>query len=174
MRGHREIEIFWQVRYRYEKGKLLTIDAQGEVESVVKVASVRYGDPWRLAGTIALDDSLIEFCGVSHFDFFAYSLMRHSTNLIAGGWGDTPEEVLNWFDNLTDLDFLLDTVYKISAPTMEPFKSLVGQRVEVSTSEDGGRIGYVLVKEDKFLFDLEDEDVLIPFLISSVPERGDH
>lgn len=169
LRGDDAIEIFWQPRYKYEEGKAYIIDAQGEIESVVNIASVKYGASWRSAGIILVDDSLVEFCGLENFDFFVYALMRHSVNLIAGGWGETPEEVVGWFKGLGNLDFLLDIDYQISDPVLEPFLGLQQCKVEVETSSDGGRVGKVIVKEDKFLFDLEDREVLIPFLISVVP-----
>ncbi len=173
-RYEEEIRVEWQPRYVTEDGHLCTIDANGDVESRRPIHEARYDDdPYRLAGTIPVTDEMVEFAGLVAFEKFIYGVMRHVTYLIVGGWGDSPEEVVGWFQNFgnvntLDIPFLIIGDYKVVGPEWEPIVGLNGLTISLDYGEEFIE-ATIKVVDSNFDFPLDTREVITAFLISTIP-----
>lgn len=166
--------MLWQPRYLTENGIVKTIDANGEVESESPVGRVDYGDPYRNAGEIKFSYELVEFCGVERFPRFIVALMKHSAALVAGGYGETPEDIVEGFNRL---DFFgAGAEYQFVGPGVEPFVGLEGNSAWVrdgvqdqTKPDEVHRMVEVKVNEDSFHDVLEENDKIVAFLCSTIP-----
>jgi len=199
-RDPQAIRVYWQARTTIQDGQFVELDANGSVDRTIPVHRMRYGDPWRQAGEIQISRELIDLCGLQDFDWFLFGLMRHSAGLIAHGFGEDPEEVMSWFDDVAAADYIVGGVYEVVGPGREPFVGLEGVRLVVDdiwggdaeedeedtgedtgegAGEEPGRVlsGKAVVgdgNEFSFEYPLDDHEghILAAFTISAVPAPG--
>ena len=162
------IELFWQVRTAVIDGNLCCYDANGNLDSSAPRHRAVYPEPMRSAGIIPVDDSFVEFCGQDRFDDFVYAIMRHSANMIARGYGEDPEQVVSWYSNIRELEFLEDVSFKI-VDSVEPFSDMNGLKCKVSMNDENILVACIMVNDDFFEVPMDDDNILISFIISSVP-----
>jgi hypothetical protein len=162
------IEVFWKPRYVCERGTVTVFDFNGEVEDKVHASEINWGDEWRTAGEIKLVDEMAVMAGVEHFEEFVFSLMRHAAKLMTCGYGDSPEEVLNWFSDFGERKFVVEDQYLVTGSHGE-FTEMKGNRVFVERDEQGRLMARMLVREAEFEIDLNDSDVLASFIIATTP-----
>lgn len=168
-----EIGLFWQPRFEFEGHEVRVIDANGDIESVTDVATMDYGDPYRSAGSINLTNELVEFCGVDKFPQFIVALMKHSANLLAGGYGETPEDIVEGFNRQ---DFCgCGGDYIFVGEGMKPFVGLEGNSAwfrEVENSTKPGEFTSMVdieVNGEHFDHVVDGNSDVVAFLCSTIP-----
>ena len=173
-RYENRIQVEWQPRYEVQDSHLCTIDANGDLESRVPVGEGRYDvDPYRVAGEIPITDAMVEFAGLEAFEDFVYGVMRHVTFLIVGGCGDSPEEVVGWFQNfggvsVIDVPYIVIGDYRVVGPDREPFVGLFHKVISVDYGEEFVEAS-IKVVESQFDFLLDSKETITSFLISTIP-----
>lgn len=166
VRSELGIDIFWKPRFEYERGRIKRYDFNGDVESECNVASVEWGDEWVHAGTIELVDEMVELSGIKDFDSLSDGLMRHAVNLITCGYGDSPEEVIDWFSDFDSLKFIVDGEYRIIGSHGD-IEELTGYHVNVN--RDDGLVAVANIMGAEFEFDLRDNSIITSFIIATIP-----
>jgi len=157
-------------------GHLVELDAQGEEYRRTPAIGAEYPDPWQLAGEIPAGHAVLELSGLQDFDWFQFGLMRHAAGLIALGYGDTPEEVMEWFEDPRAGDYVRKGEYRVVGPERKPFFGLGGAKLMLDDRwpEEGEPTddlsGTVIVQEgNEFPFAFQLSDVLAAFTIATVP-----
>lgn len=177
-RDARGVHIYFQPRTRVEAGCLVELDANGEEVDRQPMLGASYPEPWRLVGTLEPTATIVEVAGLQDFDWFQFGVLRHAVRLIAGGWGDDPEEVMGWFADLRDGDWIRGGQYRLVGPERGPFRDLGGVRLLVddrfeATEEERARrvlTGMAQVGvADEFPFEFPLDEVLAAFTIATVP-----
>jgi len=162
------IALRWQPRIVASAGRVQTFDANGVVMSDVPVSRVKWSDPWVLAGEVPLDEAFVLWAGVPRFDACAYGTMRHMAGLVACGYGDDPGDVVDWFRDLGELQWLVDGVtYRIVGG--EEFEGLNGSSGEMTFDEDDVPVFQVAVGVDTYPIRLDSQDMLRAVLCSVFP-----
>lgn len=160
------INLLWQPRYEKKDGKILTIDANGDVEAEDIPGHVDFGESYRSAGEIVFDKNLIDFSGVELFPKFAVALMKHAARLLASGYGETPEDLVVGFNRN---DFLgAGAEYVFVGKGMIPF---VGLEKNHAWAIESGRewIIEVQVNDDVFKHPIKNNSEIVAFLCSTIP-----
>ena len=172
-RDAKGVHVFWQVRTTVVGGCLVEYDANGDESRRRPMQGIEYPDPWKLAGTVEPSAEIVEVAGLQDFDWFQFGLMRHAAELIALGYGDDPEEVLTWFEDVTKGEWIREGEYRIAGPERKPFTGLKPARLYLDDRlgvEDPVLSGTVLVGDtDEFPFEFPLEEALAAFTISAVP-----
>jgi len=143
-------------------------DFNGDVKETVHGSEIDWGDEWRLAGSIPLVDEMVVMSGLQHFDEFANSLMRHAVRLLTCGYGETPEEVIEWFSNFGERKFVVEDEYCITRSHGE-FQDLQNHYIVVDRKDDGSLIGTINIRGVEFEFDLNDSEVFTSFVVATTP-----
>jgi len=127
VRTSEAVRLEWQQRTEQAPGGMIrTLDVNGAVVAEGPLHRHRWAPTWALAGSIPLGDTLVAWCGVRNYDACAYGIQRHAAGLLAYGYGDTPEDVADWFADPADLDWAIDGVrYRIDR-SFPPLDGLVG------------------------------------------------
>ena len=174
LRTPTELQLLWQARFEREGREVRVLDANGDVESVQDVTKIDYGDPYRSAGGIKFTNELVEFCGVGMFPKFTVALMKHSAALLAGGYGETPEDIVEGFNR--QQFFVFDAEYTFVGEGMEPFVGLTGnsacihEGLDVTKPEQlGSLVVDITVNDDHFLHTVESNEQMVAFLCSTIP-----
>ena len=162
------IELFWQVKTSFINGNLISYDANGSIETSSPIGIARYFDSMRSAGIVNIDDDFVEFCGVERFTDMVISIMRHMVNMVTSGYGDKPEDIVEWYSNISELKFLSGTRFRFDSEC-EPFIDMVGLIGFVDNDENGNYIVDINVKNNKFRIPLDSYKVLVSFIISTTP-----
>jgi len=164
------IELLWQVRTRRVGGEVHVYDSNGDMESATPCNEFAYGDPMKSAGVIPLNDSFVEFCGAERFEEFANAVMRHSAYMLAGGYGETPEEIVSWFSDFSDTDrpYIGNGEYKF-IEDCDPFNDIKGLIGTVYMSEENTLNVLIGVRKQEFSVPLIDDNDVISFMVSTIP-----
>ena len=162
------IELFWQVRTKVSGKNLLVFDINGSVESSIPRERAIYPEHWRSAGIIPVDDDFVEFCGIDRFDETIAAVMRHATYMLAGGYGDEPEDIIEWFTDMREKKFLSGTAYKF-IKDCDPFVDLVGIKGVVNIGDDDKFVLKTMVRDTTFDMILDSDKVLTSFMVATVP-----
>lgn len=162
------IELLWQVRTRVNCGNFILYDANGNIESSQSVGKIHYPDFMKSAGIVKIDDDFIEFCGIKFFNDMVASVMRHMVAMVIVGYGDSPEDIVEWYSDISGLKFLTGTRFKFDYEC-DPFIDMVGLIGFVDINDDGEYFVNVNVNNDYFCIPLDCNDVLVSFIISTTP-----
>lgn len=162
------IDLSCQVRTRVEKGKLLVLDVNGNVESSMSRERAIYPSPMRSAGIIPVDDAFVEFVCMDRFEEALEAVLRHSAYMVACGYGDSPEDVVEWFSGLGEADFIDGTSYKF-VEEHEPFIGLCGVSCVAYEDDDYGFTIQATIREQEFEFKIESDKSLVSFILSTIP-----
>lgn len=166
------ITVDWQPRRVFDKGKVSTIDANGDVESIVDVLGWQDVESYRSAGEIPITDEMIAFCGVSLFPRFLHGIMRHVAHLVVLGLGESPEEVVDWFKEygptFDKTKYIVDGNYRIVGPGTRFFSEMEGLTIRVSTEQDR-IVGSVIVLDKSFNFTMDSSEIITDFIICTLP-----
>jgi hypothetical protein len=141
------------------------LDANGDIESEVDITKVDYGNSYRSAGVINITNELVKFCEVVNFPQFIVALMKHSALLLAGGYGEEPEDIVAGFNAF---EFLVrGCEYEFVEDGMDPFVGLEKQKATML--EDEELVVRIKVNEDEFDQPLNDKSLIVAFLCSTIP-----
>jgi len=162
------IEIFWKPVFQYEKSVVTVLDFNGDVEKTIPAGEIEWGEEWRSLGRIELVDEMVVMSGLEHFEEFAFGLMRQGVRLLTCGYGEVPEDVLAWFSDFGERNFVVEDEYQVIRSHGE-FQELEGCRIRVSRADDGSLTGKLAVGDAEFEFNLNDSDVFTSFVIATVP-----
>lgn len=162
------IEVFWKPRFRYERGVVTVFDFNGEIEREGPASRVKWGEEWRSAGVIELVDEMVVMSGLEHFEAFVNALTRHVVRLLVCGYGDSPGEVIGWFSDFSEREFVVEGNYIVVGEHGE-FDGLTGARVLVERSHSGSLLGAIAIRESEFGFDLDDSKLFTSFVIAALP-----
>lgn len=162
------IELFWQVRTAFINGNLISYDANGAIETSNPVGMARYFDSMKSAGIVNIDDDFVDFCGIEYFNDMIVSIMRHMVNMVTSGYGDKPEDIVEWYSNISELKFLSGTRFRFDSEC-EPFIGMVGLIGFVDIDEDDNYIVNINVRNEKFVIPLDSNKILVSFIISTTP-----
>ena len=163
-----EIEIHWKPRFHYEQSVVTVYDYNGEVEAEIPASQVKWGEEWRLAGEIELVDAMVEIAGLENFEDFTFAILKHAVRLITCGYGDSPAEVIGWFSDLRELDFVSERYLVVREHGV--FEDMKDVFITVEEIEDKGVWKITLdVNDVEFEIDLKDDSNLTSFVISAIP-----
>lgn len=162
------INLQWQVRSAVHDGLLCLYDANGNVESTAPRASAVYPDAMRSAGIINIDDAFVEFCGEELFEDMVAAVMRHSSYLLALGYGERPDDIVDWFNDIAELHFIDGVSFRILDGVGE-FAGMDGVACTMEKNPEGIFVASMMVRDSIFKVPIEDDDTLILFLISTIP-----
>jgi|GEM_PF-2833726 len=168
VRTDEAIDIYWKPRFEYDNTNVIIFDFNGEIQEKVHGSIIDWGEEWRLAGSIKMVDEMVVMSCLQHFDDFVNALMRHAVCLLTCGYGDSPEDVIGWFDKFGERKFVVEDEYLITGEHGE-FREMKGFRVRVDRSEVGELSGIVAVRGAEFEFDLNDPEIFTSFMISTTP-----
>jgi hypothetical protein len=150
------------------KGRVCVIDANGDVESSFPRERAIYPKTMRRAGLIPVDDAFVEFSCLENFEDMLEAIMRHSSYMIACGYGDYPEEVVGWFESIAEAEFMNGTSYRF-IEEYAPFENMLGVRCTVFENEEDDLIVVAKVREKEFEFRIKDDKSLASFILSTIP-----
>jgi len=94
--------------------------------------------------------------------------MRHVAEMVAVGYGDSPEEVVEWYNNFSDMSFLSGTSFKF-VYSMDPFLDMVGLTCSVADDEENGMVANIIVDDEEFEVALDSRELLLSFVICTCP-----
>lgn len=104
------IRVYWQTRHVLKNKNVYEIGSNGTPNGMLSAQSSMMERSWVECGVIQLDQPcLMQFAKQpAVFIELKQGIMRHVVDLIALGWGETPEEVISWFSDLKSLDWFQD------------------------------------------------------------------
>ncbi|MCK5641590.1 MAG: hypothetical protein KAJ19_12380, partial [Gammaproteobacteria bacterium] len=103
-----QIRFEWQMRHRMSGGLVESIDCNGDVIDRTPLSEVAWSDPWVEAGNVSMDSGeLIGMVPISDLFKLQRGIMVHGSKLIALGWGTDAAEVVSWFENPWEGEFIL-------------------------------------------------------------------
>lgn len=161
------IELLWQVRTQVCGDKILVYDANGVVDYEMDKAKAVYPASMRSAGTILIDDAFVEFCGEDRYEDALYAIMRHAAHMLAEGYGDSPEEIVNLLSDIKSADFMNGVSYKFEKG-LPPFEYLEGLMGKISIDENDWVQLKIHSTYEEYGVQISAKD-LIPFIISTIP-----
>lgn len=162
------IHILWQVRTAILNGKVITFDFDNNPESETPCESFVYGDIYNDCGVIRTDEAFFEYFGMDDFEQLIAGIANHALVLILEGYGDSPDEVVDWFNDYENLFYLEDKRYLITEE-YGIFKGLKGCYFDGYF--DNGVYSLCLNmgnKEDAIK--IEGKEMVKSFLIASIPQ----
>lgn len=166
------IELSWQVRTKISNGRLCVLDANGDVKLAIPRERAIYPETMRSAGIIPVDDAFVEFSCLDRFERMLEAVMRHATYMIACGYGDSPQEVVGWFEKIAEAKFVNGTSYRF-IEEHDPFVDLLGVECVVYEDEDeDGEVDLVVVadvRDKKFEFRIDSDKSLVSFILATIP-----
>lgn len=162
------IHVFWQQRVKVVGGRVQVLDANGEVESDHPYGRFQFGDLYKSCGVISVNDDFVEFCGEDNFDEFVDAVALHVVNLVALGYGETPDEVVGWFNDLESKSFIVDGGYLFRSEHGQ-FAGLIGRKSRIESDEAGELTIVGVVGEEEFKIPMDTKTSIISFVLSTVP-----
>lgn len=169
LREGNDVAVYVQPCTRVRDGQFERLDANGEVKSAVSVKLMSYDSPWELCGKIPIEDSWLKYCPLLDFDKFVYGIERHVAHLIALGFGDTPEEVVGWFSELSEAEFVMEADYEVVGPEYGALAGMRGHWMDVFEVAEGLIVGEIEGFGSKYPFRYTIEEFLAPFVIATIP-----
>lgn len=161
------IEAFWQPRTVVNKSRLVVLDGNGAPMSDEPIQEAEYPDAMISAGVVNIDDEFALYCG-ELFDDGLAAVMRHVAEAISAGYGDGPEEVVEWYNDFQDAKFLDGLNFKF-VDSVDPFMDLVGNRCSVSVNSDGEFVADIIVDDEHFDVVLESDEMILSFVLCTSP-----
>jgi len=162
------IELWWQVRTKVVANALHVYDANGVVERKVPMHRGAYPDPMRKAGLIPIDDAFLAFCGEELFEDAVAAVMRHAATMVAEGYGETPEQICEYFHNMNELNFLDGVSYRVDRDH-GIFRDMTGVTGTVLKDGDGKAILTVSVGDSEYDCPIDGPEDVVSLLIATVP-----
>jgi len=170
VRTEEAIRLEWQSRTRQEAGRVRTLDANGNVVDDVPASKAQWGPVWEIAGEVPLGDAFVAWTTVRAFDACAFGVMRHLVGLLAHGYGETPEDVVGWFQDMGSLQWIVEGVeYRIDRE-LEPLVGIVGSRGVIAMNDRP--FLYLTVGEREYPISLDSVEAQRALLIAAVPDPG--
>lgn len=162
------VELFWQVRTRVDGNKVLVYDANGNIEKEMERHKAAYPPSMKSAGIIPIDDDFVEFCGEGKYEDAVWAVMRHSAHMVAAGYGETPEHIVDLMSKIWERDFINGVSYKFEKGC-PPFEDLVGLEGVVEIGDDDSVKLTVRALGEDYSVPIETDNDLVSFMVSSVP-----
>lgn len=166
------IELFWQPRIRKTGNNMVTMDANGDVMASCAVSSVSDVPALTSAGVIPVDDIFLEVCG-DLFGSFVKAIAFHSVHMVALGYGDSPEDIVDLFSDLKSFSFMNGVSYVLRRCDFgiydeNPFEGLFGRKATIHV--DGNKFMAIIeVGEGVYEVELDSDKMKVDFLINSMP-----
>lgn len=165
------IRLEWQSRTQQSAGRVQTLDANGSVVDDVPTSKVQWGPTWEIAGEVPLGDAFVAWTTVRAFDSCAFGVMRHLVGLMAHGYGEEPEEIVEWFQDMEALQWIVEGAeYRIDRE-VEPLVGMVGSRGGISL-EGETPVLRLVVGEREYPILLNAPEIFRAFLVAAVPDPG--
>lgn len=147
---------------------LVVYDANGVATSSTPRHRAEYPPSMQSAGTIPIGAEFLEFAGEEYFEELVGAVMRHVTNMVAAGYGDTPEEVVEWFSPINELKFLDGSSY-VFVKELPPYEGLMGIKCLAKIDKNGSFKVEAMVSGNVFDLAIEGRKDLISFIICTKP-----
>lgn len=165
------IGVFVQERTQVREGRFEKLNPNGDVASSSSIVHMVYDEPYLQCGTIRVENTWLEECSVMDLDKLIYGVQRHVVRMIAGGWGDTPDEVVTWFNELMEGHFIAPAEYEVVGPEHGIFEGLLGNRIRFNEreAEDETVTGSIEGFGTSYTFEYEPREIVVPLLISTIP-----
>lgn len=166
------IELFWQPRITKVGNNMVVLDANGEVMSSCSVVNVSEVPRLTSAGVIPVDDVFLETCG-DLFDSFVDAVAFHSVHMVALGYGDNVEDIVDLFSDLKSFAFMNGVSYVLGRCNLggyyeNPFEGLFGRKATIHV--DGNKFMAIIeVGDGIYEVELDSDKMKVDFLINSMP-----
>lgn len=166
------IELFWQPRVKKSGNNMVVVGDNGNIVSSCSIENVSHIDSLVSAGIIPIDDVFLDICG-NLFDSFVSSIAFHSVNMVALGYGDSTEDIVDLFSDLESFLFMNGVSYVLRRCGFgiydeNPFEGLFGRKATIHV--DGNKFMAIIeVGEGIYEVELNSDKEKVDFLINSVP-----
>ncbi len=151
-------------------GKIYELSPDKEIIRSGPIHGFEWGDSWGLMGEIRLTDRLAGMCDPVKFSEFSYSMMVHAVSLISLGYGDTPSDVMGWFED-GSFEFLEGADLRFVKDSGQ-FVGLAGKNVHVEIgleSDPPKLVATIDVAKDQFDVEVGFDRDLVDLVIATVP-----
>jgi hypothetical protein len=159
------IELLWQARVGSVAGKVLVYDANGNVDYEMDRYHAVYPSVMASAGVIPVDDEFVDFFGEDRFEDGVGAVMRHSANMLAKGYGDSPGDIVGLMSDVKRANFMNGVEYLLDG-CVGVFTELDGASGVVSREGDSVVFFSEMAGEE---YEMDISEDLQDFIISSVP-----
>jgi hypothetical protein len=166
------IELFWQPRIKKSGNNIVVINDNGDVFSSCPIASASNIPALTSAGIIPIDDVFLEVCG-DLFDSFVRAVAFHSVHMVALGYGDSTDDIVDLFSDLKSFSFMNGVSYILRRCDFgiykdNPFDGLFGRKATIHV--DGNKFMAIIeVGEGIYEVELDTDKMKVDFLINSMP-----
>jgi hypothetical protein len=166
------IELFWQPRIKKIGNNMVVINDNGEMLSSCPICNVIDVPDLTSVGIIPIDNVFLEICG-DLFDAFVKSIAFHSVHMVALGYGDNTEDIVDLFSDLKSFYFMNGVSYILRRCELDiyeenPFECLFGRKVVIHV--DGNKFMAIIeVGDGIHEVELDSDKMKVDFLINSIP-----
>lgn len=159
------VEVFWQVRTRVIGEKVVVYDGNGNVIREMDRARAIYPPSMMSAGVIPIGDDFVSFCGEDRYEDTVWAVMRHAAHMVAAGYGESPEHVVELLSDLRGANFINGVSYRLEN-CVDQLAGCDGLPVFAYINEEDKCRMIMSVSGEEYEEDIPD---LVAFLISSTP-----
>lgn len=162
----------WQVRHAVDCGSIVRLDENGDEMDRAPMREAAFGEEWVSVCEINLDDSdLIGMAPPQSLSRVLKGLMIHSATMVAAGWGDTAEEVGEWYREPWRGDFIKGD-YVVTDPD-GPFIEMNRMGFQVDRWEDDRLDGTIRITggPETYSFSMDDDYIPAWLLMTTKPAQ---
>ena len=161
----------WQVRHAVDCGSIVRLDENGEEIDRASMREVTFGEERDSECEINLDDrNLIDMAPPHTLSRVIKGLMIHSATMVAAGWGDTADEVGEWYREPWRGDFITGD-YVVTNPD-GPFIEMSRMGFHVDKWEDNRLDGTIRITggPETYSFSMDEERLPAWLLMTTTPD----
>jgi hypothetical protein len=151
---------------------MVVINDNGDVMYSCNISKVTDVPSLTSAGIIPIGDVFLDICG-NLFDSFVKAIAFHSVNMVALGYGDNSEDIVDMFSDLKSFSFMNGVSYVLRCSDSErctdsSFDGLFGRKATIHV--DGNKFMAIIeVGDGVFEVELDSDKMKVDFLINSIP-----
>lgn len=171
------IEIYWKPLFKKVGNEVIEYSFDGYIEKRHNPINVDWGDEWRFGGKLSFNDNMVEICGIDNFDKFSFGIMRHIVCLLACEFGENIEEIIESFEDIGSLNFIISDKYSIVSSHGE-ISDFIGNVIDIETNDDidedgdgdiDNLIARISVNGNDYEIDVRNPSILTSFIICTKP-----